>query len=95
MIGPRPHPVSFFSMLHSKDDVRHLQDDYMIRHFVKPGVSGWAQVNGYRGEIENSKQLDERIKHDIWYSENWTLLLDVRIVFMTVFNTLRGEKNAF
>ncbi len=95
VIGPRPHPMSFFSMLRSKDDVHHLQDDYMIRHFVKPGVSGWAQVNGYRGEIENSKQLDERIKHDIWYSENWSLLLDIRIVLLTVFNTLKGEKNAF
>lgn len=95
VIGPRPHPVTFFSMLRSKDDVLHLQNNYMTRHFVKPGVSGWAQVNGYRGEIENSNQLQKRIEHDIWYSENWSLLLDVKIVFLTVANTLRGEKNAF
>lgn len=95
VIGPRPHPTTFFSMLRPSDDVYHLEDHYMIRHFVKPGVSGWAQVNGYRGEIENSEQLQKRIEHDIWYSENWTLLLDIKIMIMTVVNTFRGERNAF
>lgn len=95
VIGPRPHPVTFFSMLRPKDDVNHLQDNYSVRHFVKPGVSGWAQVNGFRGEIEMSEQLQKRIEYDIWYSENWTLLLDIRIMILTVVNTFRGEKNAF
>lgn len=95
VIGPRPHPVTFFSMLRPQDDCNHLEDNYMVRHFVKPGVSGWAQVNGYRGEIENSEQLRKRIEHDISYSENWTLLLDIKIIIMTVVNTFKGDKNAF
>jgi putative colanic acid biosynthesis UDP-glucose lipid carrier transferase len=67
----------------------------MIRHFVKPGVTGWAQVSGYRGEIKGQEQLRSRIEHDIWYLENWSLWLDLRIIFLTVYNTFRGDKNAF
>jgi hypothetical protein len=58
----------------------------MIRHFVKPGVTGWAQVNGFRGEIKGDEQLQKRIEYDIWYLENWNLWLDTRIILMTAFN---------
>jgi len=67
----------------------------MVRQFLKPGVTGWAQVHGYRGEIKDEEQLIKRIEHDIWYMENWNLWLDVRIMFLTVYRTFKGDKNAF
>jgi putative colanic acid biosynthesis UDP-glucose lipid carrier transferase len=67
----------------------------MIRHFVKPGVTGWAQVHGFRGEIKRKEQLRKRIEHDIWYLENWSLWLDLRIVLLTIYVTLKGDKNAY
>ncbi len=89
VVGPRPH------MLKHTEDYSRLLDEYMIRHFVKPGVTGWAQVNGFRGEIKEEEQLRKRIEHDIWYLENWSLWLDVRIIFMTLYVTFKGDKNAF
>jgi putative colanic acid biosynthesis UDP-glucose lipid carrier transferase len=67
----------------------------MLRQFVKPGITGWAQVNGFRGETKNVFQMQKRVEHDLWYLENWNLLLDIKIVFMTLFNVIKGEKNAF
>jgi putative colanic acid biosysnthesis UDP-glucose lipid carrier transferase len=89
IVGPRPH------MLKHTEDYSKILNEYMIRHFVKPGVTGWAQVNGLRGEIKKEDQLRKRIEYDIWYMENWSLWLDLRIVFLTIYVTLRGDKNAF
>lgn len=89
VVGPRPH------MLKHTEDFANIYKQYMIRHFVKPGVTGWAQVNGFRGEITDNLFLQKRIEHDIWYMENWTLLLDLKIILMTAFLSVRGDKNAF
>jgi putative colanic acid biosynthesis UDP-glucose lipid carrier transferase len=89
IIGPRPHMLVHTSM-YSK-----IMNEYMIRHFLKPGISGWAQVNGYRGEIKEESQLRKRIDHDIWYMENWSIWLDLKIVWMTIYITLKGDKNAY
>lgn len=89
VVGPRPH------MLKHTEDYSRLMDEYMIRQFVKPGVTGWAQVNGFRGEIKKEEQLRKRIEHDIWYLENWSLWLDFRIIFLTLYITIKGDKNAF
>ncbi len=67
----------------------------MIRHFLKPGITGWAQVNGLRGEIKDENQLRSRIEHDIWYMENWSIWLDLKITWLTIYNTLKGDKNAY
>lgn len=89
VVGPRPH------MLKHTEDYSRLLDEYMIRHFVKPGVTGWAQVNGFRGEIKEKEQLRKRIEYDIWYLENWSLWLDLRIIALTLYVTFKGDKNAF
>lgn len=67
----------------------------MVRHFSKPGITGWAQIHGYRGEINDLVQIRNRIQYDIWYMENWSLLLDVKIMFLTVFNILKGDEKAY
>jgi putative colanic acid biosynthesis UDP-glucose lipid carrier transferase len=67
----------------------------MIRHFAKPGITGWAQVTGFRGETQRLEEMEGRVKRDVWYIENWSFFLDVRIIFMTVFNMFRGDKNAY
>lgn len=89
VVGPRPH------MLKHTEDFSNLYKQYMIRHFVKPGVTGWAQVNGFRGEITDNLHLQKRIEYDIWYMENWTLWLDIKIIFLTVFLSIKGDRNAF
>lgn len=89
VVGPRPH------MLKHTEEYSHVLNHYMIRHFVKPGVTGWAQINGYRGEIRTNKDLRNRIEHDIWYMENWSMWLDLRIILLTIYNTIKGEENAF
>ncbi|GAC1449572.1 MAG: undecaprenyl-phosphate glucose phosphotransferase [Chitinophagaceae bacterium] len=89
IVGPRPH------MLKHTDDYSKLIEKYMVRQFLKPGITGWAQVNGYRGETKTLEAMRERVEHDIWYIENWSLWLDLRIVFLTIYNVVRGERNAF
>jgi len=89
VVGPRPHMLIHTNM-YSK-----LMGEYMIRHFLKPGITGWAQVNGFRGEIKDDDQLRGRIDHDIWYMENWSLWLDLKIVGLTIYSTLRGDKKAY
>ncbi len=89
IVGPRPH------MLRHTEEYSRVIQQYMVRHFMKPGITGWAQVNGFRGEITEEHQLKRRIEHDIWYMENWSVYLDLRIMFMTVMNTVKGDKNAF
>jgi putative colanic acid biosynthesis UDP-glucose lipid carrier transferase len=89
IVGPRPHMLKHTEM-YSK-----LIDQYMIRHFAKPGITGWAQVTGFRGETQRLEEMEGRVKRDVWYIENWSFSLDVRIIFMTVFNMFRGDKNAY
>jgi putative colanic acid biosysnthesis UDP-glucose lipid carrier transferase len=89
VVGPRPHMLAHTKM-YSK-----LRDDYMKRHHIKPGITGWAQVMGYRGQVKNENQLRNRIDHDLWYKKNWTLLLDMKIVWRTAITTLMGDKNAY
>ncbi len=89
LVGPRPHMVKHTS------DYSKIVDQYMIRQFLKPGITGWAQVNGFRGEITNPEQIKKRVSNDLWYLENWNIWLDVRIMFLTVYNVFRGDKNAY
>ena len=88
VVGPRPH------MLKHTEEYSELINNYLVRHFVKPGITGWAQVNGYRGETKELIDMKNRVEFDIWYIENWTFLLDLKIIWMTVTNMLKGEKNA-
>ena len=89
LVGPRPH------MLRHTEDYSKMLRQYMVRQFLKPGITGWAQVNGFRGEIKDDEQLRGRVEHDIWYMENWSLWLDLKIMFLTVYRTVKGDKNAF
>jgi putative colanic acid biosynthesis UDP-glucose lipid carrier transferase len=70
-------------------------DKFMVRHFVKPGITGLAQVSGFRGEVETNKDIIGRVKHDVFYIENWSFFLDIKIIFQTVFNFIRGEEKAY
>ncbi|MCG7858083.1 undecaprenyl-phosphate glucose phosphotransferase [Flavihumibacter sp.] len=89
VVGPRPH------MLKHTEDFSNIYKKYMIRHFVKPGLTGWAQVHGFRGEITNNELLRRRIEYDLWYLENWTIFMDVKIIFMTIMVTIRGDERAY
>lgn len=89
IVGPRPH------MLKHTKEYSALIDKYMVRHLVKPGVTGWAQVTGYRGETKTLEQMEGRVKRDVWYIENWTFFLDLKIIVVTVINMFKGEKNAY
>ena len=89
VIGPRPH------MLKHTEEYSKIIDKFMVRHLVKPGITGWAQVNGYRGETKEVNDMEGRVRADVWYIENWSFGLDVKIVIMTIINMIRGEENAF
>jgi putative colanic acid biosynthesis UDP-glucose lipid carrier transferase len=89
LVGPRPHMVKHTS------DYSKIVDQYMIRHFLKPGITGWAQINGLRGEITDPKQIKMRVANDLWYLENWNVWLDLRIMFLTIYNVFRGDKHAY
>ena len=89
LVGPRPHMVKHTS------DYSQIVDDYMVRQFIKPGITGWAQINGYRGEISNPEQIQMRVNKDLWYLENWTLWLDIQILFLTIYYVFKGDKNAY
>ena len=89
VVGPRPHMVSHTNMYAKR------VDKFMVRHFVKPGITGLAQIKGFRGEIETDKDIINRVKYDIFYVENWSLLLDLKIVTQTFFNALKGEEKAY
>mgnify|MGYP003582580425 FL=1 len=67
----------------------------MVRHYVKPGITGLAQVSGFRGEIETEEDMINRIKFDVFYIENWSLILDLKIIFQTVINIFKGEEKAY
>lgn len=89
VVGPRPHPGPL------NVESRAVVDNYLQRHLVKPGITGWAQVNGARGETRQIAQMQKRVDYDIWYIENWSFLLDIRIIFQTVWNMYKGEKHAY
>ena len=89
IVGPRPH------MLAHTEQYSALIDKYMVRHFVKPGVTGWAQVTGYRGETKELWQMEERVKRDIWYMEHWSIWLDIQIIWMTAKTIFVHDKNAY
>lgn len=89
VVGPRPHMVSHTHMYAEKID------KFMVRHFIKPGITGLAQVSGFRGEVEDDNFITNRVKYDIFYLENWSLFMDLRIVFKTVFNALGGDDKAY
>lgn len=89
LVGPRPHMVKHTS------DYSKIVDQYMVRHFLKPGITGWAQINGFRGEITDPKQIKMRVANDLWYLENWNVWLDLRIMFLTVYHVFAGDKNAY
>lgn len=89
IVGPRPHMTKHTS------DYSKMLNHYMIRHFLKPGITGWAQVHGYRGEIKYMEDINNRVEYDLWYLENWSIWLDTRIIALTAFNMVRGEKNAY
>ncbi len=72
-----------------------LINNYLVRQYAKPGITGWAQINGYRGETKELIDMEGRVEHDIWYIENWNFLLDLKIIFLTVYNVIRGEENAY
>ena len=86
LIGPRPLLVQYLP-LYSKEQAR--------RHEVRPGITGWAQVTGYRGETKELWQMEGRVSRDIWYIEHWTFMLDLYIIYKTVYNAVHGEKEAY
>ena len=88
IVGPRPHAV-----VHN-EYFRPLVKEYMVRHKVKPGITGWAQVNGWRGETETIDKMEQRVKHDLWYIHNWSLWLDLKIILLTLYKGFIN-KNAF
>lgn len=89
VVGPRPHMVSHTNMYAKKID------KFMVRHFVKPGITGLAQISGFRGEVETDKDIIGRVKYDIFYIENWSLLLDIKIITQTFINAIKGEEKAY
>ena len=89
IVGPRPH------MLAHTEQYSELIEKYMVRHFVKPGVTGWAQVTGFRGETKELWQMEGRVKRDIWYIEHWSIWLDIRIIWMTLKTMFIHDKNAY
>lgn len=89
LVGPRPH------MLKHTTDFSKKINHYMVRQFLKPGITGWAQINSFRGEITNHLQLKMRVASDLWYLENWNIWLDLRIIFLTVYQVFAGDKNAY
>ena len=91
LVGPRPHAV------HAQTgDLKYTEvvEHYFARHKVKPGVTGWAQINGWRGEIDNSDKIKQRTAFDLYYIENWSLWLDLKILFLTPIRLLKSE-NAY
>jgi len=89
IVGPRPH------MLQHTAEYSKLIDRFMIRHEVKPGITGWAQVSGWRGPTEEVYKMAKRVEHDVYYIENWSFWFDCKCIFLTVFNMVKGEENAF
>jgi putative colanic acid biosynthesis UDP-glucose lipid carrier transferase len=88
IVGPRPHAIAH------NEQYSRLIDEYLARHRVKPGITGWAQVNGLRGETETLEKMEQRVRYDLYYIENWSLLFDMRIILRTLFVGFR-HPNAY
>ena len=89
IVGPRPHMLAHTEMY------SQLIDKYMVRHFVKPGVTGWAQVTGFRGETKELWQMEGRVQRDIWYMEHWSIWLDIRIIWLTIKTIFVHDEHAY
>lgn len=89
VVGPRPH------MLSQTKQYSKITKKYMLRHIVKPGITGWAQVMGSRGEIFSDRDMEKRVEKDIWYIQNWSFFLDLKIVFLTFYNIIKGDEQAY
>ncbi len=89
IVGPRPHMTSH-TVYYSQ-----IVDKYMLRHAVKPGITGWAQSNGLRGSTDQLWKMERRVEHDVWYIEHWSFLLDIKIIARTFLNIIRGDENAY
>jgi lipopolysaccharide/colanic/teichoic acid biosynthesis glycosyltransferase len=89
IVGPRPH------MLLHTEEYSSLIKKYMVRQLVKPGITGIAQVRGYRGETKEIEDMEGRVRLDVWYIENWSLPLDINIVFLTIWNVFKGDEKAY
>ncbi|NDV96585.1 undecaprenyl-phosphate glucose phosphotransferase [Dysgonomonas sp. 521] len=89
VVGPRPHMLKHTELYSS------IIDKFMVRHLVKPGITGWAQVTGYRGETKTVEEMEGRVVRDVWYLENWTFFLDLKIIYLTIINVFKGDANAF
>jgi len=89
VVGPRPHPASM--NLEIKDAIHN----YQLRHLVRPGITGWAQVRGFRGETGDFDLLRKRVESDIWYIENWSIGLDCKIVWLSICLMLKGDSRAY
>lgn len=85
VVGPRPH------MLRHTEEYRKMIDQFMVRHFVKPGITGWSQIQGFRGETSDPVLMEKRVEGDVWYLENWSLLLDIKIIVLTVVHIFSGR----
>jgi putative colanic acid biosynthesis UDP-glucose lipid carrier transferase len=89
IVGPRPH------MIKHTEEYSKLTDKFETRHALKPGITGWAQICGLRGEVNNKEAMLKRVDADVWYMKNWSFLLDIKIIFLTFWITLKGDKNAY
>ncbi len=89
VVGPRPNLIS---QLEKYSKTIQL---YKLRHFITPGITGYAQVNGFRGETKDPELMEKRVYYDVLYLENWSLALDIKIIFLTVWNMIKGDKHAF
>lgn len=89
VVGPRPH------MLNHTAQYSKLIDQFMVRHYIKPGITGWAQVTGHRGETKLVEDMKARVEADVWYMENWSFTLDIKIIFSTFFKSIIGDKYAY
>ena len=89
VVGPRPH------MLKHTEEYSELIGRYMVRQLVKPGITGVAQVRGFRGETKELKDMEGRVRADVWYLENWSLSLDINIIILTIWKVIKGDEKAY
>lgn len=89
IVGPRPHMISH------TEEYSQLTEKFKTRHMLRPGITGWAQIRGLRGEVKNIESILNRVDADVWYLKNWSFLLDLKIIFLTFWVTLKGDKNAY
>ena len=89
VVGPRPH------MIKHTEEYSRLVNEFLVRQFVKPGITGWAQTTGYIDESRKLQEMKDKVIKDIWYIENWSFLLDIKIILLTIYNIIRKDKNAY